>query len=164
MKCLFYFIGYAQGSSSSSSNSDGSGHTFTSTNNDGQGSYVHTAQKPGGAGFTTTGNVPIHNNPGLYGPQNFGQPGFGFNYGPAYPYNPYGNTPQYNPAYNPSFNQFPQQSFGFNAPFAPLPPFQPIQPLQQFSPYTPLASPQEFNQYLNGIQQQYATYVSNFSH
>ncbi|XP_031629430.1 calcium-binding protein P isoform X2 [Contarinia nasturtii] len=152
--------GQSSASSSSSSNSDGTGHTYTHTGNNGQGTYTTSQQKPGGGSFTQTGNYPHNpnhqynpsypNNPSYYGPSNFGQPGFGFGtYGPGYPYGQYGLNPQYSP--------FPQQNFGFGAPFQPLP-FQQVQPMQPFAPFQPLATPHEYTQYLNGLQQQYAAY------
>lgn len=108
---------------------------------------------------TQTGGVPPPNNQ-FYGPANFGQPGFGSQYGPGFPYAPFGTN-------MPAFSPFPQQpGFGFNSPFQPLQPFQPIQPFQPFQPIQPfapfpqsIATPQEFSAYLNGIQQQYNTYV-----
>lgn len=110
--------------------------------------------KPGGVPVTATqsGGVPPTNQ--YYGPANIGQPGFGLNYGPAYPYAPFGQqNPQYNP--QPQFNPFQQPSFGFNSPFQQLQPFQPVQPLQPFQPFPSLATPQEFSTFLNNIQQQY---------
>jgi len=155
--------GFSSASSGSSSNSDGTGHQFTATNNDGQGTFTHTQNKPGGGGSVTqSGGFPGQLGPNqqgpnqqgpYYGPANFGQqPGFGVNYSPAgFPYGPYGGQPAFQP--------FPN-NFGFNAPFQPFQqpfqPFQPIQPIQPFSPYqSPLATPQEFTQYLNTLQQQY---------
>lgn len=156
MLCIF--IGYASAGSSSSSNSDGTGHTYTQSSNNGQGTYTHTQKPQGGGSFTQTGNYPGNVNQGypgqVYGPANFGsQPGFGFGtYGPGFGYGTYGvNPPQYTP--------FPQQNFGFGAPFQPLP-FQPVQPIQPLPPFQPLATPTEFNNYLNSLQQQYAAYVS----
>lgn len=152
----FFLPGYASVSTGSSSSSDGTGQSFTAANMNGQGQYVHTQTRPGVPPVTTAGMLPPTNNNQYYGPANIGQPGFGFNYGPAYPYGPWTgtNTPAYNP--------YPQQQFGFNSPFQPLQPFQPIQPqpLQPFAPFPSLASPQEFNAFLNGIQQQYIAYVS----
>lgn len=147
------FIGYSSASSGSSSNSDGTGHTFTSTDNNGQSQFTQTQHKPGGGftqqagnGFGTSTHFGGPGGPPPSGPQQ----GFGgFNYGPAFPYGPYGNAPVFNP--------IPQQSFGFNPlPYQPFP-FQPYQPFGAFQ--QPLASPQEFNQYLNGLQSQYAAYV-----
>ncbi|XP_055304748.1 uncharacterized protein LOC129569674 [Sitodiplosis mosellana] len=137
--------GYSSAGSSSSSNGDGSGHTFTGSSNNGQGTYTHTQNKPGGGSVTQTGGFPGP----FYGPANFGQPGFGVNYSPGFPYGPYGNQPAFTP--------FPQ-NFGFNSPFQPIQPFQPLPPLQPFAPYQQIATPQEFNQYLNSLQQQYAAY------
>lgn len=117
---------------------------------------MHTQNKPGAPPVTQIGNIPPNNQ--IYGPANFGQSGYGLNYGPAYPYGPFGtNTPLY--------NQFPQQPFGFNQPFQPLQPLQPLQPfqpipnMQPFAPFPSLATPQEFSTFLNGIQQQYFAYV-----
>lgn len=145
-----FIVGYASAGSSSSSASDGSGHTHTQTVNDGQGQFIHTSTRPGGGGFTQqSGSFP--NNPNFGQPgyiPNFAQPGFGgLNYGPAFPYGPFPS------AASPQFNPIPQPTFGYN------PSFQ--QPFQPFAPYQPLATPQEFNQYLNGLQQQYAAYVSS---
>lgn len=155
LSCLF-FLGYASVSTGSSSSSDGTGQSFTAANMNGQGQFVHTQTRPGVPPVTTAGMLPLppNNNNQYYGPANIGQPGFGLNYGPAYPYGPgFGtNTPAYNP--------YPQQPFGFNSPFQPLQPFQPIQPVQPFAPFPSLATPQEFNAFLNGIQQQYIAYVS----
>lgn len=122
-----------------------------------------TQNKPGGAGVTTAGNLPPNPNQfpnQFYGPANFGQPAFGLNYGPSFPYNPYGGAmaPQYAPQYNP----YPQPpAFGYNPPFQPpLQTLAPYQPFQSFAQPQPLATPQEFGAYLNSIQQQYNTYVS----
>lgn len=119
-----------------------------------------TQNKPGGVGVPIAGTIPPNPNqfpnqfyaPASFGQPSFGQPAFGLNYGPSYPYNPYGTmVPQYTP--------YPQPpAFGFNPPFQPLQPLAPYQPFQPFS--SPLATPQEFGAYLNNIQQQYNTYVS----
>lgn len=125
-----------------------------------------TSTRPGGVGVTTGGAIPPNPNQfpnqfpnqalnPFYGPASFGQPAFGMNYGPSFPYNPYGTM-------MPPYTPYPQPpAYGFNSPFQPLQtlsPYQPFQPLQPFS--QPLATPQEFGAYLNGIQQQYNTYVS----
>lgn len=114
---------------------------------------MYTQNRPGGVGVTTAGNIPPYPNQApFYGPANFGQPAFGLNYGPSYPYNPYGTMP-------PAFSPYPQPpAFGFNSPFQPLQPIAPYQPFQPIQ--SPLATPQEFGAYLNSIQQQYNTYVS----
>lgn len=142
------FVGYSSASSGSSANSDGTGHTYTGTNNNGHGQFSHSQQKPGGGGFTQTGSGP-----GVYGPSNFGQPGFGFQYSPGFPYGPFGNQ-------QPQFQPYPQ-NFGFqNNPFVPLPAFQPFQPYAPFGTFQPLQTPQEFNKYLNNLRDEYAAYVS----
>lgn len=118
---------------------------------------MYTQNKPGGVGITTAGSIPPFPNQGpFYGPANFGQPAFGVNYGPSFPYNPYGSMP---PPFTP-YPQYPQQPAfgGFNPPFQPLQPFTPYQPFQPIS--SPLATPQEFGAYLNTLQQQYNTYAS----
>lgn len=151
---FFFSLGFASAGSGTSSASDGSGQTFTQTNNNGQGTFSHTSTRPGGGGFTQqSGNFPNNPNfgqqPGFAGNvPNFAQPGFGgLNYGPAYPYGPFGGSP---PVYNP----IPQPTFGYNPSYQPFQPFAPFQPLA-----TPLATPQEFSSYLNSLQQQYAAYV-----
>lgn len=102
--------------------------------------------------MTTAGNIPPNPNQ-FFGPSNFGQPAFGLNYGPSFPYNPYGTMSP------PPFSPYPQPpAFGFNSPFQPLQTLPPYQPFQPFA--APLATPQEFSAYLNSIQQQYNTYVS----
>lgn len=151
--CFFFSAVHSSASTSTSSSSDGSGHTYVQSNNDGQGQFQYTQSKPGGVmGPTIVGQLPPNPNQNpfqnpnqFYGPSNFGQPTFGVNYGPSFPY----GTMQ------PPFTPYPQApAFGFNSPFQPLPPYQPFQPFS-----SPLATPQEFTAYLNSIQQQYNAYV-----
>lgn len=117
-----------------------------------------TQNKPGGMGVTTAGSLPPNPNqfPNQFfaPPPNFAQPAFGLNYGPSFPYNPYGTMP-------PQYTPYPQPpAFGYNPPFQP-PPLQTLAPYQPFQPFAQqLATPQEFGAYLNSIQQQYNTYVS----
>lgn len=129
---MSWILGYASAASGSHASSDGTGGTFSQTNNNGQGQFSSTGTQPPG-GFQHQFGAGNPYNPGYYGPANFNQNGFGANYGPGFGYNPFLNA-------NPIYNPFPASSFGFNSPFIP---FQPV------------PSPQEFNNYLNSLQQQY---------
>lgn len=174
MICIL--TGFVSVSSSSSSNNDGTGHTFTVTNNDGHETYTYKQNKPGGGTVTRLGEFPVDDQQGtFYDSANLGQQsGFGVSYSPGksnrllsffeylssllnicdstkadFSYDPYGFQQQVFTPY--------AQSFGINARFQP---FQPLSPIQPFAPFqSPLATPQDFNQYLNSLQQQYAVCV-----
>lgn len=142
-------LGYASAGSGAGSSSDGSSHTFTQTNNDGHGSFSSSSEPPGpGNNFNHQfeSNFPNNNGfPNGFNPA-FVPPAFNQqfpNYGPTFPYNT-----QPNPFFNqqpPLVNPF-QSGFNGNPHQQPFPaPF----------PFQPLATPQQFSEYLKSIQDQY---------
>lgn len=131
-------------SAGSSQYTNGQGTTFGTT-------YTAGSQSPG--------RPPIQQQGSFYGP------GFGYNQQQSSGGGPQQSLfPQGFPSYQPfqSMQPFQSQFNGFptgfpHIPFVPAVPFQPL----QFAPLPPLLSPPQFNealsQYMNNLQQQYAT-------